>query len=180
MMLSAVVTRGLARVAVRELTFLLPSLIKELRFALSKRRMPVYLRSESARLPSRAYPRDAGLDLSVSEDFTIEPFEVKMVPTSVSVELPRGTFGYVTGRSSWGKRGLWVFQGTIDEGYRGEIGVVLCNLSGEPISIMAGTKIAQMIILPFVHVKPELRSGESRRRRGPLDRGTRGFGSSGL
>lgn len=179
-MLSAVFTRSLTRVAVRELAFMLPNIIRGVRSLFAKRRLPVYLLSADGKVPTRAYPGDAGLDLYTSKDIVVEPGQVTSAPTSIAVELPKGTFGYVTGRSSWGKRGLWVFQGTVDAGYRGEIHVLLYNLNKEPLHIPAGTKIAQMLIIPFVNITPDLQYGLPRSNRGRNERGARGFGSSGF
>ena len=128
----------------------------------------------SAILPDRAYEHDAGLDLYCLGKFELLSGETKPISTGVAMEIPQGYVGLVRDRSSLGKRGITVLAGVVDSGYRGEIAVVLHNLSIERHSFEAGAKIAQMLLLPVstmavVEVE-ELASSE---------RGGRGFGSSG-
>ena len=118
---------------------------------------------------------DAGYDLRSTKEFLINPGEIKVVPTGVSVSLLSTFFGYVTGRSSMNAKGLIVHQGVIDPGYRGEIKVVLQNLSDKPIMIYEGDRIAQMLILRFERINRMLKG------KAPEDtnRGAKGFGSTG-
>ncbi|MFD1453249.1 dUTP diphosphatase [Oceanobacillus sojae] len=87
-------------------------------------------RHDSAILPTKAHPSDSGFDLYASEDVIIEPGETKVVPTGVAVGLPKGTEAQVRPRSGiTSKTKLRVQLGTIDNGYTGEIGVIVDNIA---------------------------------------------------
>jgi dUTP pyrophosphatase len=136
----------------------------------------VRLRAE-ARVPERAYPGDAGVDLAACEPVTLAPGERALVPTGLAVAIPDGYAGFVQPRSGLATRhGVTIVNapGLIDSGYRGEIQVVLLNTDKEAtFSAEAGERIAQLVILPVPEVAlrevDELPSSE---------RGVRGFGSS--
>ena len=125
-------------------------------------------------LPTRAYEHDAGLDLYAVEAFELAPRATTGVATGVAMEIPPGHVGLIRDRSSMGKRGITTLAGVVDAGYRGEILVMLHNLNDEVIGFEAGSKIAQMLILPVstIPVAEVTELGES-------VRGERGFGSSG-
>jgi dUTP pyrophosphatase len=135
------------------------------------------LLTTEAHLPSRAYPDDAGFDLFVSEPTVIPPGEFVDVPVGVSVALPEGYFGRVTGRSSTLRnRGLLVNEGIIDTGYTGPLFAGCQNMTGEPVNVGVGERLAQLIIhvnatarfvATIVDEMPETRRGQA------------GFGSSG-
>ena len=130
-----------------------------------------------ARLPDRAYPGDAGLDLATCESVELGPGERAVVPTGLAVAIPDGYAGFVQPRSGLAaKRGVAVVNspGLIDSGYRGEIRVVLLNTDPEEtFTAEAGDRIAQLVVLPVPAVEitevEELPESE---------RGARGFGSS--
>jgi dUTP pyrophosphatase len=131
----------------------------------------------AAVLPSYARPGDAGLDLFAARALTIGPGESALVPTGIAIELPPGTEGQVRPRSGLAlKFAITVLNtpGTVDEGYRGEVGVILINHGRAPFAVDAGMKIAQLVITPRVHVDvidaQELSDTQ---------RGTGGFGSTG-
>lgn len=130
---------------------------------------------EDSKLPERKMEGDAGLDLYCREDAEINPLEIKQVSTGIAIEIPKGYFGLIKDRSGLSLKGLHVLAGIIDENYRGEIKVVLINLSKEKIKIEKFTRIAQLLILPYlkVDVKEVEELSESNR----MDKG---FGSSGL
>ncbi len=116
----------------------------------------------AADLPLPAYQTDhaAGLDLvaavPVDAPVTIAPGERAMIPTGIALALPPGHEGQVRPRSGIALRyGVTVLNspGTIDADYRGEIQVILVNLGAENFEITRGTRIAQMIIAPIIHVK---------------------------
>jgi dUTP pyrophosphatase len=136
--------------------------------------LPVKKLSPEAVLPTRAHADDAGLDLYALEDATLADGEGKIVKTGVAVALPAGHVGLISDRSSMAKRGLKTAGGVIDAGYRGELGVVLLNLSGKPQSVAKGERIAQLLIFevatPAVLEVKELDATE---------RGDKGFGSTG-
>ncbi len=131
----------------------------------------------SAILPSYAREGDAGLDLFAVRSLTIEPGRSALVPTGIAIELPPGTEAQVRPRSGLAlKHGLSVLNtpGTIDEGYRGEVGVILINHGTNAFTVEPGMKIAQMVVSPRIQVSvvevPELSDTE---------RGAGGFGSTG-
>lgn len=130
-------------------------------------------------LPFYATEQSAGVDLSaaIDEAITLKPNERKLVPTGIALALPEGFEAQIRPRSGLAlKNGITVLNtpGTIDADYRGEICVILINLSDQPFTIERGTRIAQMIVAPVsqaafdvVDILPE------------TDRGTGGFGSTG-
>jgi dUTP pyrophosphatase len=136
------------------------------------------LLAETAKLPTRAHPGDAGLDLHAAEVATIEPGERAMVGTGVAVAIPDGCAGLVLPRSGNAARhgiALVNAPGLIDAGYRGELRVLLLNTDkSEPFEIAPGDRIAQLLITPFATLEPiaveELEDSS---------RGEDGFGSSG-
>ena len=134
--------------------------------------------SDDATLPARAHPGDAGLDLYANEDATLKPGERASVGTGIAIALPLGTAGFVVPRSGLAmKHGLSIVNapGLIDEGYRGEVRVLLVNLDDdEPIEIRRGERIAQLVVQRVEH--PSVREV------GDLPesaRGEGGFGSTG-
>lgn len=101
-------------------------------------------------LPRYAHPGDAGADLCARIDVTLPPHERMLVPTGVAIALPVGYAAFVHPRSGLALRhglGMVNAPGTIDAGYRGEIGVLLINHDHqEPIHIARGERIAQLVI----------------------------------
>ena len=136
--------------------------------------------NEDAQLPTRAHDSDAGYDLYSSEAVTLAPMERRAVKTGVSIALPElisdcEVYGRVAPRSGLAvNKGLDVLAGVIDASYRGEIAVVLINLSSEEVSLDKGAKIAQLIIERYHAVEWEEVSELP-----PSERGEGGFGSSG-
>jgi dUTP pyrophosphatase len=105
--------------------------------------------SPTATLPSYAHPGDAGLDLFADVTVSLEPGETKLVGTGISIELPQGTEGQVRPRSGLAlKHGMTVLNspGTIDQGYRGEVGVILINHGARRFDVVPGMKIAQLVV----------------------------------
>lgn len=139
--------------------------------------LPIVRLREDARMPERAYPGDAGLDLSTCEELRLGPGERAVVATGLAVAIPEGFAGFVQPRSGLAARhGIAVVNspGLIDSGYRGEIRVVLLNTDRENEFVAAaGERIAQLVVLPVPELEPveldELPATE---------RGVRGFGSS--
>ena len=102
-------------------------------------------------LPAYATPQSAGMDLraNLDEPLTLHPFERKLVKTGLFIALPEGYEAQVRPRSGLAlKHGITVLNtpGTIDADYRGEVGVLLINLSQEDFVIEDGERIAQMVI----------------------------------
>jgi len=136
--------------------------------------------AEGLALPAYATPDSAGLDLqaAISEPVTLQPGERRLVRTGLVMELPPGTEAQVRPRSGLAlKHGITLLNapGTIDEGYRGELGVILVNLGQEPFEVALGMRIAQMVVAPVlrVAVAESETLGETRRGEG-------GFGSTGV
>ena len=110
----------------------------------------------------------------------MQPLERKLIPTGLFIELPRDCEAQVRPRSGLAlKHGITVLNspGTIDADYRGEIGVILVNLSNEPFEIQPGERIAQMVIAKFQQV--ELQDVSSKDELSDTERGAGGFGHSG-
>ncbi|XP_076230272.1 uncharacterized protein LOC143176446 [Nomia melanderi] len=102
----------------------------------------------NARLPTRSTAQAAGLDLYVSRE-TLLPGGTLMptrVPTDLSIELPNDTYGRITGRSSANMKGIHVLDGVIDPDYRGNIDMMVVNLTGEDVFLEVGQRIGQLIV----------------------------------
>ncbi len=131
-------------------------------------------------LPRYESAQAAGMDIRchLAEPVTLQPLERKLLPTGLYIELPIGYEAQIRPRSGLAlKRGLTVLNtpGTIDADYRGEIGVILINLSNEPQTIEPGERICQMVIAK--HEQPEL---EQVQVLSETLRGAGGFGHSGV
>lgn len=131
--------------------------------------------SPEATLPKRAHSDDAGLDLFGLEDVILSPREGKVARTGIAIALPKGYVGLVADRSSLAKKGVKTAGGVIDAGYRGEIHIVLWNISNDPIHLKAGERIAQLLIFPIA--TPAV--NEVKEFDHETDRGAKGFGSTG-
>ena len=130
-----------------------------------------------AMLPHYAHPGDAGLDLFACEACEIPTGETRLVKTGISIELPPGTEAQVRPRSGLAlKHAVTVLNtpGTIDAGYRGEVGVLLINHSKVPFLVEKGMKIAQMVIQSILRVDVSEVAVLS-----DTKRGSGGFGSTG-
>ena len=131
-------------------------------------------------LPTYATPQSAGMDLRafLQEPVTLAPGERGLIPTGLYMALPPGYEAQVRPRSGLAlKRGLTVLNapGTIDADYRGEVGVILINLSQEPQTISDGERVAQMVIAPVVQTTWKETSDLDE-----TDRGAGGFGHTGV
>ena len=130
-------------------------------------------------LPEYQTPLSAGLDIraNLDESVTLRPLERAMIPTGLFVELPEGCEMQIRPRSGLAaKHGITVLNspGTIDADYRGEIKVILVNLSNEPFTIESGERIAQMVVARYEKVEwDEVETLDD------TERGAGGFGSTG-
>ena len=128
-------------------------------------------------LPSYAHPSDAGMDLRSVDTLALAPGQRALVHTGLVINLPPMYEAQVRPRSGLAlKHGVTVLNtpGTIDSGYRGEIGVILINLGDGAFEIAKGDKIAQLVIAPVT--QPEVVETDEV---DDTDRGAGGFGSTG-
>lgn len=130
-------------------------------------------------LPEYATEKSAGMDLkaNIDDPITLNPLERAMIPTGLSIALPDGTEAQIRPRSGLAaKHGISVLNapGTIDADYRGEIKVILVNLSNEPFTINPGERIAQMVVARYERVE-----WEAVETLDETERGAGGFGSTG-
>lgn len=129
-------------------------------------------------MPTYAHEGDAGLDLRITETVTLEPMQKCVVGCGLAVEIPSGCVGLVFPRSGLAaKQGITLSNsvGVIDSGYRGEVCAALINQSYETVTLEAGTRVCQLVVMPYVPCElvpvDELSDTE---------RGAGGFGSTGV
>ena len=132
----------------------------------------------AAVMPSYAHPGDAGMDICSREALVIPPGGRALVHTGLVFQLPPDAEAQVRPRSGLAlKQGVTVLNapGTIDAGYRGEVGVILANFGSEPFHVTVGMKVAQMVVAPVVQATlvETVETDET-------ERGAGGFGSTGL
>lgn len=130
-------------------------------------------------LPEYATTASAGLDLRANLDnpVTLQPLERKLIPTGLYIALPEGCEAQIRPRSGLAlKHGISLLNtpGTIDADYRGEIGVILVNISNEPFEVRDGERIAQMVIARYEQVEWEPAESLD-----ATERGAGGFGHTG-
>ena len=133
--------------------------------------------SPDAILPEYAHPGDAAMDLFAGEEAVLAPGEYRLIRTGIAIELPANTEAQVRPRSGLAlKHGITLLNspGTIDEGYRGEVGVILINHGRQPFTVAKGMKIAQMAVAPVARV-----GVQEARQLSATSRGEGGFGSTG-
>lgn len=137
------------------------------------------INKSSHALPEYATEYSAGLDLraNIDEDITLKPLERNLVPTGLYIELPKGYEAQIRPRSGLAlKHGITVLNspGTIDADYRGEIRVILINLSNEPFVIKNGERICQMVVAAHAQIEWEETDSIDE-----TERGAGGFGHTG-
>lgn len=133
---------------------------------------------DDARIPSYAHEGDAGMDLYSVKEQVLKPLERVLVPTGIKVAIPEGFEGQVRPKSGLAlNHGISVLNtpGTIDSGYRGEVGVILVNLSNQMYKVDKGKKIAQLVFN-----KVERAELEEVKELDKTARDEGGFGSTGL
>ena len=132
----------------------------------------------AAQLPTYAHPGDAGMDVRSLETVTLAPGARALVRTGLVFQLPPDAEAQVRPRSGLALRhGVTVLNapGTIDAGYRGEVGVVLVNLGEAPFTVEKGMKVAQVVVAPVVRAAiVEVSETDA------TERGADGFGSTGV
>ena len=129
-------------------------------------------------LPSYAHPGDAGMDVCSVDSLEIPAGGRALVKTGLVIILPSGYEAQVRSRSGLAlKSGVCVLNspGTIDEGYRGEVGVILANFGDRPFTVKPGDRVAQIVVSPVTQAEIfETQEVDS------TDRGEGGFGSTGV
>ena len=150
------------------------------------KKMPIrkiYIKNISSKLdfklPNYESEGAAGMDLSadIDSDIIIKPLERSLIPTGIAISLPEGLEAQIRPRSGLAiKHGITLLNspGTIDSDYRGEIKVILVNLSNDNYTIKPYDRIAQIIISQFVKAEFEIAENLDE-----TDRGNSGFGSTG-
>lgn len=157
---------------------LAPWLRKGTKISLIGRKMRAKKVAEGIDMPTYAHDGDAGLDLRITETVTLEPMQKCVVGCGLAVEIPSGCVGLVFPRSGLAaKQGITLSNsvGVIDSGYRGEVCAALINQSYETVTLEAGTRVCQLVVMPYVPCElvpvDELSDTE---------RGAGGFGSTGV
>ena len=127
-------------------------------------------------IPEYAHKTDSGLDVraNISEAITLKPLEGRIFPTGLYLSLPPDLECQVRPKSGQSKRGVVAMFGTVDSGYRGEIGINLINLSPEEKTIEPGEKIAQLVIAKIDRFELEESELET-----DTERGDGAYGSTG-
>ncbi len=132
--------------------------------------------NSNAVIPKYAHSGDAGMDLYSIENIILKPKHRIGVKTGISIELPRDYVGLIWDKSGISlKSGIKTMAGVIDSGYRGEIKIVLINLSSKNYKIEKGQKIAQLLIQKIETPEIEIVDDLSK-----TSRGEKGFGSTGI
>lgn len=153
----------------------------EINMSLRSRTIKVELMNEDSVFPKYAYPSDSGFDLHASEEIIIGPFGRALVPTGLKVSFQEGYEIQVRPKSGLAiKQGLTVLNtpGTVDQGYTGEIQVIVFNTNNTTVTIPKGMKVGQGVLCPVVQGKyvvfEQVGKVEDK------DRGNNGFGSTGI
>ena len=145
------------------------------------RTIKVALTHENAVIPKYAYPSDSGFDLHATEEVIIGPFGRALVPTGLKVSFEEGYEIQVRPKSGLAiKQGLTVLNtpGTVDQGYTGEIQVIVFNTNNTTVTIPKGMKVGQGVLCPVVQGKSVMI--ETVEKVEDKDRGNNGFGSTGI
>ena len=154
---------------------------KEINNIAKLRTIKVELVHEDAVLPKYAYPSDSGFDLHATEEVIIGPFGRALIPTGLKVSFEEGYEIQVRPKSGLAiKQGLTVLNtpGTVDQGYTGEIQVIVFNTNNTTVTIPKGMKVGQGVLCPVVQGKYV--SIEQVGQVEDKDRGNNGFGSTGI
>lgn len=118
---------------------------------------------------------DACMDMYADENIVLMPHQTCIIPTGIAVELPSGYEGLVRGRSGLATDGITVHLGTIDETYRGNVGIIVTNTRSLPFVVQRGMRVAQFTVKPVYKITLEEVDTLS-----STARGENGYGSSGI
>ena len=131
--------------------------------------------TEGAKAPRKNKPSDAGFDLHAVGEFILEPSGRVVVPTGFACQPPTGYAGFIWPRSGLAANdGIDVLGGLVDQGYRGEVRVVLVNHGSKQIQIKDGDRVAQIVFSAYLTESALVDTLDE------SDRGALGFGSSGI
>lgn len=119
--------------------------------------------------------QDACMDMYALEGTIIPASTTKIIPTGIAVEIPQGYEGLVRGRSGLASKGITAHLGTIDETYRGDVGMIIANHTNADFKVEAGMRLAQFTVKPVYHIQLEEVEELS-----DTFRGSNGYGSSGV
>ena len=119
--------------------------------------------------------QDACMDMYALEGTIIPAGTTKIIPTGIAVEIPQGYEGLVRGRSGLASKGITAHLGTIDETYRGDVGMIIANHTNADFKVEAGMRLAQFTVKPVYHIQLEEVKELS-----DTSRGSNGYGSSGV
>ena len=127
-----------------------------------------------AQIPYQKYLDDAGVDLFSYHELVIQPHDTIKLDCGIAIDIPVGYFGLITPRSSWRAKGL-LCQSIFDAGFQGLIEPFTTNLSSNPVSILKGERVLQLVILPI----PVSKTCSIVEDFNPSLRGSNGVGSTG-
>ena len=133
--------------------------------------VPVIMQGD---MPEQKSERAAGFDLWTAKMVEIKPGRVEAIPTGLRVAIPAGFFGKIEARSGTALKGLVTHAGLIDSDYRGEIKILMQNVTTAPMRVDPQTRIAQLLLLPSIEAEMV-----QQKMLPPTSRGERGFGSTG-
>ena len=119
--------------------------------------------------------QDACMDMYALEGTIIPAGTTKIIPTGIAVEIPQDYEGLVRGRSGLASKGITAHLGTIDETYRGDVGMIIANHTNADFKVEAGMRLAQFTVKPVYHIQLEEVEELS-----DTSRGSNGYGSSGV
>lgn len=122
------------------------------------------------RLPERKHYNDTGADVYVNDSFTIQPGETKVIPVGFGIELPDGYNAHFQTRTSVAKQGIFVQQCAIDAGYKGELNLIVTNMSNKSYNVNKGDRLAYLEVYPIQYIDYVKDLGD--------ERGTGAFGST--
>ena len=121
--------------------------------------------------PERKHYNDTGADVALQEDIVIAPHETKVIPCGFGIDLPDGFNAHFQTRTSIAKQGLFIQQCAIDAGYKGELHMIVQNLTDKTFEFKTGDRLCYIEVYPCIYVDYVTNLGE--------ERGTGAFGSTG-
>ena len=127
-------------------------------------------------MPRKGHAADAGFDLAIPADHALPPGVPYRIDLEIVLQIPRGWYGQIYGRSSVFERGLSVHPGVIDADYRGSVQLLVENRRGQTLHVQRGERLAQLLVLPVPQVALRRVSPDEIE---PTSRGAGGFGSTG-